>query len=146
MWWLSFPHFTVPDAPRNFSAVAMFSTSVQLSWVIPDPTNGILLSYTVVYYNSTNSLLMVYSNDTFMDRITNLNEDTDYNFVIYGNTSAGAGPNATDLARTFEDCKSRSYSTVVQYIRVSWRFWFFWPQYHPKTSFVIPSWCLGSIG
>ena len=113
MGWLLFPYFTVPDTPRNFSAVAMSSTSVQLSWVIPDPTNGILLSYTVVYYNSTNSLMMVYSNDTFMDTITNLNEDTDYNFVIYGNTSAGAGPNSTDLERTFEDCKCISYSTVL---------------------------------
>ena len=83
----------------------MYSTSVQLSWVVPDPTNGILLSYTVVYSNSTNTLMMVYDNSTFMDKITDLNEDTDYDFVIYGNTSAGAGPNATDLVRTFEDCK-----------------------------------------
>ena len=125
MWWLLFPHFTVPDALRNFSAVAMSSTSMQLSWVIPDPTNGILLSYTVVYYNSTNSLMMVYDSDMFMDTITDLNEDTDYNFVIYGNTSAGAGPNSTDLTRTFEDCKCISY-TVLQYS--------------------IGEWCLGSIG
>ena len=83
----------------------MSSTSVQLSWVVPNPTNGVLLNYTVVYSNSTNTLMMVYDNNTFMDEITDLNEDTDYDFVIYGNTSAGAGPNATDLARTFEDRK-----------------------------------------
>jgi len=83
----------------------MSSTSVQLSWAVPDPTNGILLTYTVVYFNSTDTLMVVYDNDTLMDTITDLNEDTDYNFVIYANTSAGAGPNTTDLARTFEDRK-----------------------------------------
>jgi len=102
---LLFANFTVPDAPRNFSAVAVSSTSVGLSWVVPDPTNGILLNYTVIYSNSTNTLMMVYDNDTLMDTITGLNEDTVYNFVIYGSTSAGAGPNATDMATTFEDRK-----------------------------------------
>jgi len=91
--------------------MAMSSTSVQLSWDAPNRTNGILLTYTVVYSNNTDTLMMVYGNDTLMDTITDLNEDTDYSFTIYGNTSAGAGPNATDLERTFED---RKYMTVYE--------------------------------
>ena len=47
--------------------------------------------------------MMIYGNDTFDDTITDLNEDTLYSFVIYANTSAGAGPNATDSDVTFED-------------------------------------------
>ena len=91
----------------------MSSTSVQLSWVVPDPTNGIILNYTVAYSNSTNTLMMVYNDDTFMDTITGLNEDTEYNFAIYSSTNAGAGPNAADLARTFEDCKCNSINFVL---------------------------------
>ena len=47
----------------------MSSTSVQLSWVVPDPTNGIILNYTVAYSNSTNTLMMVCNDDTFMDTL-----------------------------------------------------------------------------
>ena len=88
---------------------------VELSWNPPDVTNGILLYYTVVYYNGTDTLTVEYNNETLNVTITDLNEetlnvtitdlneDTLYSFVIYANTSAGAGPNATDFATTFED-------------------------------------------
>jgi len=89
--------------PTNFAAVTNASTMIQLSWSAPNVTNGILLYYTVVYSNTTHTLIMVYGNDTFSDIIQYLNEDTNYSFVIYANTSAGAGPNTTDSARTFED-------------------------------------------
>ena len=57
----------------------------------------------MVYYNTTDTLTVVYGNDTFHATLTDLNEDTSYLFVIYANTSAGAGPNATDSDVTFED-------------------------------------------
>ena len=76
---------------------------VYLSWGVPDVTNGIILYYTVEYYNTTDTLIMIYGNNTFDDTITDLNEDTSYSFGIYANTSAGAGPNATDYDVTFED-------------------------------------------
>ena len=93
----------MPEAPSNFTAMANASTAILLSWNPPNVNNGILLSYTVVYYNTTDTLVMIYDNDTFADTITGLNEDTLYTFVIYANTSAGAGPNATDSDVTFED-------------------------------------------
>ena len=95
----------MPGAPTNFTAEPIASTMVQLSWNVPDVTNGILLYYTIVYYNSTDTLLLVYNNETFSDTITDLNENTLYSFVIYANTSVGTGPNATDAAVTFEDRK-----------------------------------------
>ena len=106
----------MPGAPTNFTVEPIASTMVELSWNPPDVTNGILLYYTVVYYNSTDSLMIVYNNETFNDTITDLNEDTLYSFVIYANTSAGAGPNATDFATTFEDSKciaSYNYSNTI---------------------------------
>ena len=47
--------------------------------------------------------MIVYDNNTYDGTITSLNGDTTYNFVIYANTSAGAGPNATATLRTSED-------------------------------------------
>ena len=58
-----------------------------------------------MYYNTTDTLGLLYSNETFNDTISNLNEDTLYSFIIYANTDVGAGPNATDAAVTFEDRK-----------------------------------------
>ena len=95
--------YTVPEAPINFTATATSSTMMTLLWNEPDVTNGVLLYYTVVYYNTTDTLTMVYDNTTFGDTITGLNEDTSYSFVIYANTSAGTGRNATDFDATFED-------------------------------------------
>ena len=95
----------MPEAPTNFTADPIASTMVKLSWNPPNVTNGILLYYTVVYSNSTDTLMMVYNNETLNDTIASLNEDTSYSFVIYANTSAGDGPNATDSAVTFEDRK-----------------------------------------
>ena len=76
---------------------------VELSWSPPNIINGILLYYTVKIYNDTDTLTVVYSNVTFDDIITGLNENTLYSFVIHANTSAGNGDNATDAAVTFED-------------------------------------------
>ena len=76
---------------------------ITLSWNEPHVINGVLLYYTVVYYNTTDTLTIVYDNTTFGDTITGLNEDTSYSFVIYANTSAGTGPNNTDFDATFED-------------------------------------------
>jgi len=59
-----------------------------------------------MYYNTTEIIEVVYSNNTFESTITNLNEDTPYNFSIYANTSAGAGNSSfIVLGRTREDRK-----------------------------------------
>ena len=46
--------------------------------------------------------MIVYDNNTFDGTITSLSGDTTYNFVIYANTRAGAGTNATTTLRTSE--------------------------------------------
>ena len=76
---------------------------VELSWSVPNVTNGILLYYTVVYTNNTDTLIVVHDNGTFSDIITNLNEDTFYSFMIYANTSAGVGRNSTYTIITFQN-------------------------------------------
>jgi len=96
---------TVPGPPTNFTVVSTTSTSVQLSWDAPSVTNGIILYYTVVFSNTSHIEEIVYSNVTFQNNITNLNEDTVYNFTIYANTSAGAGSTVFTEERTDEDRK-----------------------------------------
>ena len=103
----------MPEVPTNFTAKAIASTMVELSWGLPNIINGILLYYTVEFYNDTNTLTEVYSNVTFDDIITGLNEDTLYSFVIYANTSAGKGDNATDTALTFEDRELESAHVIM---------------------------------
>ena len=75
---------------------------VELSWSVPNVTNGILLYYTVVYINATHNFTMIYSSNTFSDTISGLNGNTFYTFGIYANTSAGFGPTANAIATTFE--------------------------------------------
>jgi len=76
---------------------------IRLSWAVPDVTNGILLNFTIIYSNSTNIFVATYDNSTFEDTINNLNKYTEYRFVIFANTSAGAGDTATTTVRTLED-------------------------------------------
>jgi len=59
----------------------------------------------VVYSNTTDTIEVVYSSNISQSIIADLNEDTVYNFTVYANTSAGAGPIAVLVARTLEDRK-----------------------------------------
>ena len=97
--------YVVSEAPTDFTAATISSTAVQLSWNMPDVTNGILIHYTLVYTDNVNTSTVTYDNDTFAATVTDLNEDSFYLFAIYANTNAGAGPNSTVSATTFEDSK-----------------------------------------
>ena len=78
---------------------------IELSWNSPSVTNGIIVGYTVIYSHTDNSntFMITYNDSTFEDTINNLNKYTEYTMVIYANTSAGAGDNATSTVRTLED-------------------------------------------
>ena len=95
----------MPEAPTDFTAITISSTVVQLSWNMPDVTNGILTNYTLMYMYTSNADIstIIFSFDTFGAPITGLDEDSFYLFTIYANTSAGAGPNSTISVVTLED-------------------------------------------
>ena len=95
--------YVVPEAPTYFTAATISSTSIQLSWNMPDVINGILIHYTLVYTDNVYTSTITYNNDTFAATVTDLNEHSFYLFAIYANTNAGAGPNSTVSAATFED-------------------------------------------
>ena len=97
--------FLVPAAPTNFTVVTVNSTVVQLSWNMPDVTNGILTNYTLIYTGNDDTSTIIFNFDTFSATITGLDEDSFYLFIIYANSSAGAGPNSTISVVTLEDRK-----------------------------------------
>ena len=41
---------SAPSAPRNVTVVPTSSTSLAVSWSVPDPTNGIITGYRVTYF------------------------------------------------------------------------------------------------
>ena len=93
----------MPEAPTDLTAVTISSTVVQLSWNMPDVTNGILTNYTILYTGNNDTSTIIFDIDTFVATINGLDEDSFYLFIIYANTSAGAGPNSNTSAVTFED-------------------------------------------
>ena len=95
----------MPEAPTDLTAVTISSTVVQLSWNMPDVTNGILTNYTILYTGNNDTSTIIFDIDTFVATINGLDEDSFYLFIIYANTSAGAGPNSNISAVTLEDRK-----------------------------------------
>ena len=95
----------MPGAPTDFTAVTISSTVVQLSWNVPDITNGILTNYTILYTGNDDTSTIIFDFYTFGYSVTGLDEDSFYFFAIYANTTAGAGPNSTTSAVTLEDRK-----------------------------------------
>ena len=93
----------MPEAPTDFTAITISSTVVQLSWNMPDVTNGILTNYTLMYTSNADTSTLIFSFDIFGATITGLDQDSFYIFTIYANTSAGAGPNSTISVVTLQD-------------------------------------------
>lgn len=103
---MDFLKYLVPGAPTNFSAVAINSTTIYLSWSAPVTTNGILLNYTIISFENGSYLEeFAVGNNTLEVLYYDLEEDTEYSILVYANTSAGRGDSSIANARTFEDCK-----------------------------------------
>lgn len=82
---------TVPTAPRSLMIVDVTDTTVTLSWMSPDPPNGIITNYRVQYrrsdssspdYNSINTNSLTYT-------VTGLTTNTEYDFRVRADTVVG---------------------------------------------------------
>ena len=91
------------DSPQSFSAVALNSTSIQLSWSRPGTPNGEISHYTIVYSTDSGAESMTFSTTNETMNVTDLNEYTNYTFEITANTSAGFGPATQVTETTHED-------------------------------------------
>ena len=91
----------VPTEPANFTAVTVNATSVMLVWTRPATPNGIITSYTLVYFTPGQPASMIVFEDSTLSAVVGLlNEFTEYTFELFASTSVGGGPNATDTAST----------------------------------------------
>ena len=100
--------FTGPAAPRNFTLETIPSSPMQLRafWVVPDPTNGMIINYTI-RCNSSNTqpslMRMVESSMTSLV-LEGLSPFTAYSCRVSATTGAGEGPSSNSMtAQTDED-------------------------------------------
>ena len=78
--------------------------SIMLQWSRPTEPNGIITGYTLVY-DDTNEIQIIALPNVLNYTLDELNEFTNYMFLLSASTSVGMGPNATVTAMTQEDGK-----------------------------------------
>ena len=86
---------TVPTAPRSLMVVDVTDTTVTLSWISPDPPNGIITQYQIQYRRQNNG---TFSNNQITtdltDTVTGLMTGTLYGFRVRAFTAVGNGPSS----------------------------------------------------
>jgi len=88
-------------------------TTVTLSWMIPNPTNGIITHYQLQYRKCSNDSYTILQplNTAVRPTVTGLTVDTEYCFRVRAYTVVGSGPYTTvTRGRT---CKSHVIQVIV---------------------------------
>ena len=88
--------FLVPTAPRSLMVVndSVTDTNVTLSWMPPDPANGIITQYQIQYRRSSgngNYMQKNVTNSTQSYTVTKLTSNTEYVFQVRAFTIVGNG-------------------------------------------------------
>ena len=94
-------HFvTGPSAPRSLMVVDVTNTAVILSWMSPDPPNGIITQYQVQYRKSGGSFGNNQMTTNLTYTVTGLITGTQYDFRMRAFTVVGNGP-PSDVVTVF---------------------------------------------
>ena len=94
-------HFvTVPTAPRSLMVVVVTNTIMTLSWMPPDPPNGIITQYQVQYRRSDGRFRNNQVTTDLTDTVTGLMTGTQYDFRVRAFTVVGRGP-PSDIVTIF---------------------------------------------
>ncbi|MBN3316792.1 PTPRQ phosphatase, partial [Atractosteus spatula] len=112
--------------PFNLTYGSISSTKITVSWLSPLHANGIILSYTVQYWNASHSLNISTNNTKVI--ISNLKKNAQYWITVVANTKFGSGNQTSDVLNvtTLEDVPSSppQFLTVKQLsdseVKVSW--------------------------
>ncbi|XP_015208369.2 phosphatidylinositol phosphatase PTPRQ isoform X2 [Lepisosteus oculatus] len=89
--------------PFNLTYGSISSTKITVSWLSPLHANGIILSYTVQYWNASHSLNI--STNSTKVIISNLKKNAWYWITVVANTKFGSGNQTSDVLNvtTLED-------------------------------------------
>ena len=88
---------TVPTAPRSLIVDDVTDTTVTLSWMPPDPPNGIITQYEVQRKRSDRNNYNNNNNQRTTNlalTVTGLNRGTEYDFRVRAFTVVGQGSNS----------------------------------------------------
>ena len=83
-----------PAAPGSLMVVDVTDTTVTLSWMTPDPPNGIIDQYQIQYRRSDSNDGYVSENispSTLTYTVTELTTSTEYDFRVRARTGHGRG-------------------------------------------------------
>ena len=85
-----------PTAPRNVTVVDVTRGSITITWLPPDPTNGMIESYSIEVTPIDNShmipLITVLPMDELVYNISGLMEYINYSIIVFASTDKGQGP------------------------------------------------------
>ena len=92
-------YFLVPSEPRSIRIVSATTTSATISWMSPEPPNGIITRYDLQYRRiSDSSYTSVNPQTTELSRtITGLVRNTEYECRVRAFTIVGDGPFTANL-------------------------------------------------
>ena len=115
--YLHIVYFIVPSAPRNFQVTLIpeSPTTLSVSWMIPDPANGIISNYTVRCHSPSGSFHH-YSFDGSVTNtsLSNLTGNTEYSCSVLAATSVGEG-NSSEY-QTARTAQNRMQNFTVCYV------------------------------
>ena len=83
-----------PAAPGSLMVVGVTDITVTLSWMTPDPPNGIIDQYQIQYRRSNSSddyVSVNISPSTLTYTVTGLTTNTEYDFMVRARTGHGRG-------------------------------------------------------
>ena len=90
-----------PTAPKSLIIVSITNTTVSLSWMPPNTTNGINTQYQLQYRrsdSSTNITSLNVTSDTLIYTVTGLSSNTEYVFTVRAFTVVGHGNASNEVA------------------------------------------------
>ena len=115
------------EAPQNLQAAKVTTHSVTLKWEAPPvpSQNGAIIGYTIQVLemaDNRSSYSLQISKEPSLT-VTNLEDDTTYNFSVAANTSIGAGPytiHVTAKTKNYgEICDSNSFLLPINVFTVT---------------------------
>ena len=105
-------HLAPKGAPRNFSAVAVSNTAIEINWTVPiiDDLDGDLTGYLITYYgfviDTEERTILINTSDTLdQSQLLSPLEDYTFYFISVQAITVAQGPSVSTRHRTLQASK-----------------------------------------